>query len=204
LSLADTVNRLTAARAMGIGFVVAALYYFVVYDSGVELQTANTASSARIQEINAQMVEMQQKLDSAAVYKKTAAEVGTTISKLLSLIPKDFTMADLKRLVSNETKVAGSSLSDIATKSTEVSAISPEFEEFSVTVDLQGSFLQHMVFLSNLTKVNNILIVRRFDLSHVKDNKGEESPTVKFTADIIAFRYRGEQPKAPGTEGTGP
>jgi Tfp pilus assembly protein PilO len=196
---------------MLIGFVVASFYYFLMYDSGITQQTNIATGTTRIQELQAQMADMQQKLDAAAVYKKTAAEIGSTITKLLSLIPEDFKMTDLKRLVSNEAKVAGSSLSDITVRTTETSTVSPEFEELSVTVDMQGSFLQHMVFLSNLTKINQILIVRRFDFAHVKEGKGDESPTVKFTADIIAFRYKGNPtpttptaPSVPPGGGTGP
>jgi hypothetical protein len=62
-----------------------------------------------------------------------------------------------------------------------------------------------MVFLSNLTKINQILITRKIEFQHQKDGKGDEPPTVGMTAQIVAFRYRGSAPAAdakPG--GTGP
>ncbi len=114
-------------------------------------------------------------------------------------------MSDLMKIVSNESKVAGSSLVKIEPKSTAVSQFAPEFEELLLTIEMQGSFLQHMVFLSNLTKSNQILIIRKFDLIHARDGKGDESPTVTLNAEIAAFRYRGQEATAatPGAKGPG-
>ncbi len=198
MNLAQSLNRLTAGRALMVGLVMAAFYYYFMMDKGMAQKNAITQSKARLQELQTQMADAQQKLDNAAVYKKTAAEVGTTIEKLLTLIPEQFGMSDLMRIVSNEAKAAGSSLSEIKPGTTEISAIAPEFEELTVNIDLQGSFLQHMVFLSNLTKVNQILIIRKYELQHVRDGRGDEAPVVKLTADIVAYRYRGKSAAGQG------
>lgn len=191
MNIGEALSRISMGRAIIIGMVLCAFYYFLVYDSGMTQIAGINQARARTNELNAQLQDYQQKLDSAAVYKKTAAEVGSTINKLLSLIPEQFGMSDLMRIVSNEVKVAGSSLEKIDPKTTQVSTVASEFEELSVMVDLKGSFLQHMVFLSNLTKINQILIIRSFDLNHFRDGKGEESPIVHLKAEIVAFRYRG-------------
>ncbi len=183
-----------------IGLVMAAFYYFAFMDKGVEQTAAIDASKARVAELQAQITDGQTKLDNAAVYKKTAAEVGTTIEKLLTLIAENFNMADLMRIVSNEAKSAGSSLATIEPKTTEVSAVAPEFEELTVSLELQGSFLQHMVFLANLTKVQQILIVRKFEVEHLREGKGDEAPQVKLIADIVAYRYRGKAAAQPKPE----
>jgi len=203
LKFADIFARISVGRAVLIGLLLSAFYYFLVFDSGISQQESINQGRARVQTLQAQLVDYQQKLDSAAVYKKTAAEVGNTINKLLSLIPEKFGMSDLMKIVSNEAKVAGSSLMKIEPKSTSISPVAPEFEELILTIELQGSFLQHMVFLSNLTKINQILIIRQFELTHLRDGKGDESPMVTMNAEIAAFRYRGidaskAKPAAPG------
>ena len=190
-ALTDMLSRLTAGRALLIGLILAAFYYYFMFDKGLT-QKANIAQSqARMQEINTQIEDAEGKLRAAAVYKKTASEVGSTVNKLVSLIPTQFGMSDLMRIVSNEAKVSGSSLASIEPKSTEVSKLAREFEELSVTADMSGSFLQHMVFLSNLTKINQILIVRKLSFSSEKEAHGDEAPVVKMNAEIVAFRYRG-------------
>lgn len=191
MKFADLLARISVGRAILIGLVVAAFYYFLVFDTGVTQQAAIDQGKARVATLQAQLVDYQQKLDSAAVYKKTAAEVGNTINKLLTLIPEKFGMSDLMKIVSNEAKVAGSSLMKIEPKTTTISPVAAEFEELILTIELQGSFLQHMVFLSNLTKIQQILIIRKLDLVHMRDGKGDESPTVTLSAEIAAFRYRG-------------
>ena len=94
----------------------------------------------------------------------------------------------------------------IEPKNTSISPVAPEFEELILTIELQGSFLQHMVFLSNLTKINQILIIRKFNMTHSRDGKGDESPVVAMNAEIAAFRYRGIDAikTKPGTPGSAP
>lgn len=186
------LKRLTMARALVIGLCLAAFYYFVMFDKGLSQVGSISAANSRLSELEAQLKEAQKKLDDAAVYKKTAAEVGTTIEKLLTLIPEKFGLSDLMRIVSNEAKSAGSSLVGVQPQGMAVSEIAPEFEELTVGVELTGSFLQHMVFLSNLTKVNQILIIRKFDISQTVDGRGDEAPVVSLKADIVAYRYRGK------------
>lgn len=199
----SVLRRLTMGRAFLIGLCLAAFYYFIMFDKGATQNDTIAASNSRLAELEAQMQDAQQKLDNAAVYKKTAAEVGTTIEKLLTLIPEQFGLSDLMRIVSNEAKSAGSSLSTIVPKDTAVSAIAPEFEELTVGIELNGSFLQHMVFLSNLTKVNQILIVRKFDIIHASEGRGDEAPVVTLKADIVAYRYRGKAAAVAPPEGAG-
>lgn len=188
----DMLKRITVGRAMIIGMVLGAFYYFAIFDAGMAQTGQIAANQGKINQLQGEIQENQRKLDRAAVYKKTAAEVGGTIKKLLSLIPEGSGISDLMRIVSNEAKVAGSSLSTINPGITKVSPVASEFEELSVDIELNGSFLQHMVFLSNLTKGNQILIVRKFDFLHTKDGRADESPTVKMTAEIVSFRYRGD------------
>lgn len=206
MKFADVLARISVGRAVLIGMVLAAFYYFLVFDNGMVQESSIAQARTNVATLQAQLVDYQQKLDSAAVYKKTAAEVGNTINKLLTLIPEKFGMSDLMKIVSNEAKVAGSSLMKIEPKNTNISPVAAEFEELILTIELQGSFLQHMVFLSNLTKINQILIIRKFEMVHARDGKGDESPTVSMNAEIAAFRYRGidATKKTPGAPGTAP
>ena len=189
--ITDVLSRITVVRAMILGCILAAFYYFMVFDPGLAQQQQITTNNTRIEQLQRLIVENQKKLDRAAVFKKTASEIGSTINKLLSLVPEKFAMPDLMRIVSNEAKVAGLSLATVAPLTTKISDMAPEFEELTVTVDVSGSFLQHMVFLSNLTKINQILITKKIDFNHIKDGRGDESPVVTMKLEIIAFRYRG-------------
>lgn len=187
----DVLNRITLGRAAILGFAFAAFYWYAMFDSGTNQLQQISANTAKIAELQKTIEENQKKLDRAAIYKKTAAEIGSTINKLLSLVPEKFGMPDLMRMVSNEAKVAGLSLTSVSPGSTKVSKIAPEFEELTASVNIQGSFLQHMVFLSNLTKINHILITRKISFAHVKEGKGDDSPVVDMKTDIVAYRYRG-------------
>jgi Tfp pilus assembly protein PilO len=195
---------MTVGRTMMLGMVLAAFYYFLMFDPGLTQKNAIAASRAQAVDLQRQITENQAKLDRAAVYKKTAAEIGTTINRLLGIIPEHFGISDLTKIVSNEARVAGSSLTNISPGVPEISHIAKEFEELSVKLDMSGTFLQHMVFLSNLTRINQILIVRHFDLTLQREAKGDEPAQVHLIAEIVAFRYRGilaNEPAKPAAGG---
>jgi Tfp pilus assembly protein PilO len=189
----DIFKNISTGRALLIGLIAVCFYYFFIFDKGTNQKSQIAATQQQIQTYQQQIDESQRKLDAAMVYKKTAAEVGSTVNKLLSTIPEKFGMPDLMRIVSNEVKVAGSSLVSIKPDKREISPLASEFEELSLSVDITGSFLQHMVFLSNLTKVNQILIIRNMSFSADQVTHRSETPVVKFTAEIVAYRYRGKQ-----------
>jgi Tfp pilus assembly protein PilO len=177
---------------MMLGLVFAAFYYFLVFDQGIAQKNSIAAAQAQMVSIEQQMKDNQIKLDRAAVYKKTASEVGTTITRLLSVIPEHFGSADMMKLVSNEIKVVGSSLSSITPMKPEVSRYAKEFEELALQIDISGTFQQHMLFFSNITRINQILTIRKFDLSTVREGKGDEPPLVRLSAEIVAYRYIGD------------
>src|ERR1700680_3998601 len=101
------------SRALIVGMVLSSLYYFIFLDKGTAQQANIQAAQQQIADLQKQIQESQAKLDRAAIYKKTAGETGTTISKLLGVIPEHFAIPDLMKIVSNEAKVAGSSLASI-------------------------------------------------------------------------------------------
>lgn len=190
MNIVEMLHRMTTGRALLIGMILGAFYYMVMYDSGVKQKEALVSNRAQVEELQKQIQDNQAKLDRAAVYKKTASEIGTTIHKLLSVIPENFSSIDLKKILSNEAKVAGTSLAGLTEGIPNISSISKEFEELSVTIEMTGSFLQHMVFFSNLTKINQILIVRKIEFTQSGNGRAEDAASVKLNAEVIAYRYR--------------
>ncbi len=205
MKLIDVIQRMSMGRAVLIGFVVAGFYYLIMYDSGRNQEAAIAASRDQVTELRRQMDENQAKLDRAIVYKRTVAELGTEIQKLLSVIPEQFGIQDLMKIVSNEAKVAGSSLNSIVPGKQVEFVLVKEFDEVNVTIELTGSFLQHMLFLSNLTKISQILIVRKMDItsSSTGASRADEANNVKLAAEIVAYRYKGSTAAAAKPPGSG-
>jgi Tfp pilus assembly protein PilO len=188
MSFLEPLKRMTHGRALLIGLVLAAFYYFFFMDDGLSKRSVIQQNQSRLAELEKSIKDSQAKLDRAAVYKATVAEVGGTIDKIVALIPDKFATSDLMRIVSNEVNA-------LTPKNPEPWSRSPEFEEFSLRVEMTGSFAQHMIFLANLTKTKQVLIVNRYELSHVKDGKGDEPALVKMAAEIVAYRHKGSAPK---------
>jgi Tfp pilus assembly protein PilO len=185
----DLLNRMTMGRAVIIGFIVAGIYYFIFFDKGyVQQQSIDGLKTQRV-ELENQLRQAEAKVARAIVYKRSRDELGGTLGKLLSTIPENFGLDDLMKIVSNEAKVAGSNLVNITRRPEVAPPPKSEFQELEVEVELIGSYNQHMIFLSNLTKVNQILTIRKLNMDVVGTPSPNEQPATKMNATIVAYRY---------------
>lgn len=194
----DLLRRLTILRALVLGGFLAALYYSLVYDNGDVLNRTIANAQKEIESQTKQLKDMNDKLDRAHEYQRSAAEMGEALNRLLSYIPEDFRGQDFMKLLSEEAKIAGLNIIRINEASTNNQKDKKaEFEELLVQVDFQGSFAQQMTFLANLTKRKQIFIVDDFQFTKER-NGGPESefPVVRFHAAIKAYRYIGAKPKS--------
>lgn len=197
MNLTELINRMTMARALMFSLLLAGLYYAIRFDSGANLKSQIDSMQTQLTDKQAQLNGMQAKIERAARYKSSKAEYGETLKNLLSMIPEKFDDTDLERIISDEVKVAGSSLVGISGqvdsgRGSRGEAGLEEFQELAVAVEVQGSFAQHMIFLSNLTKVRQILIVKKISLESVLAGNSNEPAQVKMSATIHAYRYVGQ------------
>lgn len=190
MNLTEVLNRMTTGRAIIIGFLFAGIYYFLFFDKGYNLQSSSEALKQQQIQLSKQLKDAEGKIARALEYKKSGNELDGTLNRLLSTIPERFGIQDLMKIVSNEAKVAGSNLVSITPRGeTGRPNPNPEFQELALQIDITGSFAQHMVFLSNLTKVNQILTVQKMDMKVVGNPAPGEPAMVKMLADIVAYRY---------------
>ncbi len=193
MNLTDALNRLTTIRALLLGFMMAAIYYFVVFDGGGSYAAQISTLQGQIKEMQTKINAAHAKVERANVYKQAASELGGKIQQMMSVIPESFNVSDLMSIVSKEVETVGSSLINIAPQPARPSLVAPEFEEFMVTINVDGSFNQHMMLLSNLTKVNQILVTRKFELSLNGQPVPGVPPLVKLMATVVAYRYKGKE-----------
>lgn len=197
----EMLRRLTTARALVLGLFFAAIYYYFVYDDGTNLNRQITTAQGEIVTQGKKVKELNEQLDRAQEYQRSAAEMGEALNRLLSYIPEDFREQDFMKLVSEEAKIAGLNIVRITEVAPAANSVEAEkkagFEELVVTVDFQGSFAQQMTFLANLTKRKQIFVVDKFNMT--KQGTGPlatDLPVLSFKADIKAYRYAGSKPKS--------
>lgn len=201
MKLGDAFARLTMVRALILGAFIASLYYFFIFDAGTTQQSSIASMRADIVSQQKQLTEVSQKLDRAIEYQRSAAEIGEALNKLLAYIPENFRLQDFMKTVSEEAKVAGLNIIRVSENhnSNYNSAKRTDFEELAVSVELQGTFAQHMTFLSNLTKQKQIFILQKFTMDRDQNNGAGnemEVPILSFKGEIHAYRYIGGKSKS--------
>lgn len=192
MSILDMLNRLTTIRALMIGMMVGAVYYFIMFDSGESYSAQANGLQVQVNELKKKINDSDAKIQTAMVYKQAAAELGTKIDQMMSVIPEKFDETDLLALVSREIEAAGSSLLNIAAVPPTPQVMAPEFEEIRVKLNVDGSFSQHMMFLANLTKINQIVVAKELEFSLESTPAPGVPPLVKLVATIVAYRYKGK------------
>ena len=103
---------------------------------------------------------------------------------------------ELMKLISTEAKAVGSNLVGVSGSDGVPTADQPDFIPITVTVSLNGTFNQMMMFLSNLTKTSKVILTKSISMT-ASAAPGAATPIVTFSATFESYRF-----KAEGTGGT--
>lgn len=190
------LDQISIAKAFGIGIVLGAIYWFMS-DDGSALTQQIQANQQRLVSIEKDIEVEEQKVETAQKYRLTVDALGSELSSLSDFIPKDLRSTDLMKTFSTEAKAAGLDILRISEgrgmMQVEGSGL---YEAFSVDVELTGTFPQHVLFLSFLSRLKTVVTVSSFRLSRDQaggSQDGAESPQTRFTVTLLGYRYLGDQ-----------
>ena len=194
MTIWDKINQLSIGRAILIGMILAGFYYFLGYNNGALLDSQMAANKAKTAELQKSIKDEEAKIERINQYKKTTEQLGESFNRFLSYIPEKLRNTDLMKIVSTEAKAAGANIVRVAEQG--VGMRSEFYEEVKVNVELVGTFQQMMLFMSFLTKVDQIITVSKLN---IRSNSSEQldvaSPSLQITADLRGYRYLAEGQK---------
>ena len=138
---------------------------------------------------------MEQTLIDAEKYREAARKLGEQMDAVLRAVPEKYNSLELMKVLSDEAKVVGTSIVDLKPiqQANRVRAQQEDtpFKPVGVDVTLTGTFNQLMLFMSNLTKVSKVILVKKLSIS-LKDPKAAlfaSSPRLNYSAIFEAYRY---------------
>ncbi len=194
MTIWDKINQLSIGRAIVIGLVLAGFYYYLGYNNGALLDSQLAANKAKTVELQKSIKDEEAKIERINQYKKTTEQLGESFNRFLSYIPEKLRNTDLMKIVSTEAKAAGTNIVRVAEQG--VGVRSEFYEEVKVNVELVGNFQQMMLFMSFLTKVDQIITVSKLN---IRSNSSEQldvtSPSLQINADLRGYRYLAEGQK---------
>jgi type IV pilus assembly protein PilO len=187
------LKNLTFGRALIIGIVLAGIYYFTMYNDGSSFQTQINKAKDTRQQNEAEVARIARAVKDAERYQQTMAVRSAEMEGVLKAVPAQLSSFDLMKIVSNEAKLIGLQINGLTAagnyRADNKDAI---FEPVGVTVNLTGNYNQVMLFLSNLTKLDKIVTVKKMSfVSKIEVGKRNGAPTITFISDLSGYKYLG-------------
>lgn len=179
-------------RVLVAAIMLAGLYYLIVYDNGDKFRSAITSNLQAKDDLGKEMLKVDEELEGINQLKAAQQRDSERLNVLLGYIPERLTKTEMMRTLGNEAKSVGVNINQIRDNSGQ-SRKSEFYEEVGVDVDLAGNFAQLMLFMSNLTKLSQILTIETLEMR----NMGSDGDILSMSAAIRGYRY---MPKAAGAQ----
>lgn len=187
MNITRALGQMSPGRAILFGCALAGIYYFLMYDGGTSIIQNIATRKESIDKVKLELATAKQKLERAQVFEQTSKQLGQTLHSVLSYVPENTNNSDLMKIVSNEVKTSGARL--LKMRGIEEPESTSFYQAISVEVELQGSFVQHMLFLSNLTRLDQILTVDRLNMESTGELMDSDSPWTTMRVTVKGYRY---------------
>ncbi|MBX7231966.1 MAG: type 4a pilus biogenesis protein PilO [Bdellovibrionales bacterium] len=191
MSSLDTLGEMPLNRSFLLSLILCGVYYLISFDNGDRFKNMITESENRKNEINKEMVKVDESLSEIRALKLAQERDLEKLTALLAFIPEKLSKIELMRTISNEAKAVGANINQVQDATVANNTNNDFYEEVGVDVELVGSFTQLMLFLSNLTRLNQILTLNSLELKGAESSQDRES--LGMTAQLRGYRYTGKK-----------
>jgi Tfp pilus assembly protein PilO len=184
----EKLKQTTNSIAFLIGLAIAGLYYMSVYDTGESREAQIASITSEMSGLQAEIDKMNKTIVEAEKYKDIAKQLGAELDVVLTAIPEKYNSTELMKVLSAESKAVGLSILNLNPQGGTPGAGS-FYVPVGVSVGFEGTFNQLMKFMSNLTKVNRIIVVKGLQMTVRGGGVNTASPILSFGATFEAYRY---------------
>lgn len=200
MSLEDKLKSMTPVQALVIGLGLMGVYYLAVFNSGASIQSASDKVRSEINQKKAELVRANQLIGENQAITQEEQLKEASLAELVRIAPGGLTGSELMRIISNEIKASGANLVRLVDSSaTNTGQKSEKFVlEVPVQIEIEGTFSQILVFLSYLTRVDRLLLMKDYRLEAKVE--GTKLKNLKLTADFSGFKTNDETPEGPNAK----
>lgn len=199
----EKLKNLPFGTALIINLILSVVYYFSLYDNGSALENQIQATKTQLTASENELENLKKAVEDAERFKQTMATLGTEMERILLAIPSQLTSMELMKIISTEAKSVGVDIKNLAGQAGTASSAKDTkqfYEAVTVEVTISGSYNQVMMFLSNLTRLDKILIAKNLTLDIAQMGPaGSNSPVINMKGLIEAYRYMSETATEGGT-----
>lgn len=188
------LQQLTMGKAFLGAVVLAFLYYMLLYNDGSVLTASIATANSEIVVKEQELQKIKVAIADAERYQKTKDALGTELDTVLKAVPEKLLPTDIMKLLSTEAKNIGVNIINLSAGGSFQQggqAENPFFEPISVSITLEGTYTNLMLFLSAITKSDKIITAPALTLESKNTAVIEDSgPTIlRLTAEFRAYRF---------------
>lgn len=192
MNLEEWLEELEMTKAVLIGVVLTALFYFMMYDDGSNLEAGIKNLKQNIQTNRNKIEQAKQAVLEKEKFANTKKLLGERFDQLVQYIPEDFSSTEQMKIISNVAKTAGANILKIS--QTGRGQKFNFYEEIRVDVELVGSYTQIMMFMSGLTRLKKVIVADNINLKSQDQNSNSKSDDeggvkINFSSQLVGYRY---------------
>lgn len=190
----EKLAQMTNGRALIIGLMLGAAYYFMMYDDGSALTQQITVVDGQLQEAEAKKKDTEATLQEEVRMKEAVGKLSEQYAFIAKKLPSELKSSDMIRGIDSVAKMAG-----VSVKMKKPGNISKKevVEELPVDVTLEGSYAQiaqFIYFTSNLERLTRVL-----NFSVVAQEDAKEKP-LRFEGQVVSYKLAPEPDKTENPE----
>jgi len=173
----DKLNELSLVNALIFGLIIAAGYYVMFY-SASNPKTVIANLNQNITTVKAEISKLDRKRQEGEKLKKEINKMEKRAESVYKYIPLTMSLEQGSGAVSQEARLAGLSIQSIQVSNQWDEKVTVASGE--VDIKVQGQFPQMMVFLSEMTRKDQIYSIKSLKMSEGSQNQAELTLDVKI------------------------
>ncbi len=186
MSVLQKLGDMPIGRVIILSLVICGLYYLVEYKAGSQFQSSIDSAAATLQSLEAEDQKIETEIQEIRALKAAQEKDAEQLNLLLAFIPERFSNFELMRTLSTEAKAVGVNIDSLKDVGVLQNKSGEFYEEIGVDIDLEGSFAQLLLFLSNLTKMKQIVTLETLSL---RMSGGGSESSLSMSAQVRGYRY---------------
>lgn len=180
------LNTTSYLKVLIIGLLIGALYYIFFYQSknysAIKAQLEN-----EIQSTNQEISVLDKSIKEVQELEAEIEGFNASLKKAYDFIPIGADFLNLEQAVSNKARTSGLAISSLDSEKSWT--MFGALDQAGAQVQLQGSFRQLMVFLSELTREDKVYSVKSFDIN-LPEQQETSSEKLSFRGQILTYKRR--------------
>lgn len=181
----DQLNRLDLQKCLGVGVLLAAVYYFVFFNSGAQIDSQIQQSTVELAKSRDTLDKVKKAFEDQKKFQTEIIEINKNMKDFQKYFSTNMTVNDLLGKVSGFAEKTQISVNNL--KPGNASNEFPEYPETVIEFEVEGTFHNIMEFVSQLTQMNKAI---DFKIMEFKIAVAGDFPVVKLKTVLVVYNSK--------------